>query len=125
MPNLKYEKELIQALTQLSKIQDDEARLTNEKEAIRQSIKQWLIINDLTSFTAVDLNNQTWSLLLSEQVKTILDKKVAEEILPENVFNKLIKLKKVEVFRCQKVNSSTKDSTKKMPTAPSQTYRKR
>lgn len=121
MPNdLKYEMELSQALTKLSMIQDSEEKLANEKESIRQSVKQWLILNELTSYTATDLNDQKWSLSLSDQIKTSLDRKVAEEILPEATFNKLIKTKKIEVFRCQKINSSTKDTTKKMPIAPSQ-----
>ena len=47
---LKYEKELKQALTKLSEIQESEDKLLNEKEVIRQSVKQWLLMNELTSY---------------------------------------------------------------------------
>lgn len=118
---LKYEKELKQALTKLSEIQESEDKLLNEKEVIRQSVKQWLLMNELTSYVAVDLNNQSWSISLSEQIKTSFDRKMAEEILTEEVFNRLMKSKKIEVFRCQKINSNpTKNITKKMPIAPSE-----
>ncbi len=117
MTKVVYEENLKEALTNLGKIEDELTKLNIQKDEIRDQIKKWMEINNLTEYESTDSENaKLWRLTKSTVSRRSVNYDLLQEHLDADAYNIVVSQSESNVFKCQPVKSRKKKNN--IPDAP-------
>lgn len=98
--SLKFEDDLLKALSKLYEIKSLLKPLQDEEKSIKERIKKWMDLNALKSHKTKDTDNHVWSILKTGQTrKSIVDWKLLESILNKEGISGVVKENVIESYR--------------------------
>lgn len=117
---LMYEDSLKKALTELGQIEEELTQKEIRKEELRQNIRQWLEVNNLSEHESFDEQNKKyWRMQIYTSSRRNLDKAGLAKDVGQDVIDKHTNVTELSGFKCQTVKTKKKSS--KAPAAPSGT----
>lgn len=120
MADLIYLDALKLKLTEFGKVEDELSRLSVMKEELRDQVRKWLDINELTEYETLDGNDgRLWRLSVTQSSRNTVNVEALKAKVTEAEFNELVSKTEFEVFKCQLVKTRKKSSSAhKAPKAP-------
>ncbi len=115
MTELYYEDQMRDSLSKLKVIEDQLTILTSQKELLREQLKKWLEVNNLTEYDGFDSDNsQLWRLQTISSTRRSANFDYIETVLEPLQLKEAIKYTESSTFRCTKVKV-LKSKTQKAP----------
>lgn len=117
MSKVVYEENLKEALSKLGEIEDELTRLNIQKDELRDQIKKWMEINNLTSYETTDSKEtKLWRMTTSVISRRSINYDLLQEHLDDETYNIVVSNNESSVFKCQPVKSRKKKDS--IPNAP-------
>ena len=106
---MKYESNLIEALVEYGKLDDELAKMENRKKVLRKQIQDWMNLNETHYHEIQDNENQVWKLKVDQQErKSITDWNALTKVLGEKNAH-LITQKVFDTFTVKKIKYFSKE----------------
>jgi len=103
MAKVLYEDELKKTLTEYKSITDSIEELTAKKNQIRNQIKQWLGINNLTEYCIYDDNEQCWKISFGSSTRRSVADWGELRLKLGNDFDQFIKINESNTFLVKQI----------------------
>jgi len=111
--DLNYVSDLKIALKNFGDIDEELTILKLKRDEIKENIKKWVKLNNIEQYETLDISEKNlWRLTLSTMTRKDINYTYLEEILTPEQLEIACKYVSYESFKCSKVKSRKKQSTK-------------
>lgn len=117
MANLKFVENLKSALDDLETVSSKMDALTLQKNDLRDKIKSWMEMHNLTEFESYNTNKtKLWGMSISSRKRKNIDKDKLRKHVTETIFDEIVTESEYTVFNCKSIKQSKINSA--TPAAP-------
>jgi hypothetical protein len=119
--DLQYVEELMNQLTELGKVEKQLTKAKQQKDIIREKVRNWLDMHNLDEYETFDSKgNELWRMTIKSTSRKSAKIDVLENLLSEELFNEAVSIVEYNVFKIQPVKNK-KSKSKSKPRAPKAT----